>query len=201
MFKIICCYYRYFLEDIIFQQVADRIIRDTHNNITIAIRQAIKPYIIFKNDTDPNFASMNGKLPNGNIGYNISNTVISGFANMEQKLKKVTAKMTTNIMTIDLRMTIHNLIGKFDFKLEENKPTIGKATFSFSRIDINVSFNMLKPIECKAEVTVNQPNIKYGSKLSPDNEKTITNVFIDIVKNQLSSNICKSFSQAIKPGK
>lgn len=201
MFKTICSYCRYFLEDIIFQQVADRIVRDTHNNITIAIRQAVRPYIIFKNDTDPNFAGVNGKLPNGNIGYSISNTIISGFANMEQKLKKITAKMSTNTITNDLHMTIHNLNGRFDFKLEESKPTIGKATFSINRININTSFNMLKPIECKAEVTVNQPNVKYGSKLSADNEKTLTNAFIDNVKNQLSANICKSFSQMIKPGK
>ncbi|KAF0720917.1 Uncharacterized protein FWK35_00037302, partial [Aphis craccivora] len=103
-------------------------------DITMAIRQVIKPYIIFKNDNDPNFPGTNGKLPSGSVGYTISNTVISGFANAEHKLKKITTKMSTNIVTADLRITIHSLDGKFDFKLEESKPTIGKATFAVSRI-------------------------------------------------------------------
>ncbi|CAH1738199.1 uncharacterized protein LOC114132391 [Aphis gossypii] len=192
---------KHFIEDIVFQQVADRVVRDTHNNITVAIRQVIKPYIIFKNDTDPNFPGTNGKLPSGSVGYTISNTVISGFANAEHKLKKITTKMATNIVTADLRITIHSLDGKFDFKLEESKPTIGKATFAVSRIDVNVSFNMLKPVECKAEVVVNQPNVKYGTKLSADIEKTLTNAFIDNVKIQLNTNICKALGQMIKPGK
>lgn len=109
--------------------------------------------------------------------------------------------MATNIVTADLRITIHSLDGKFDFKLEESKPTIGKATFAVSRIDVNVSFNMLKPVECKAEVVVNQPNVKYGTKLSADIEKTLTNAFIDNVKIQLNTNICKALGQMIKPGK
>lgn len=109
--------------------------------------------------------------------------------------------MSTNTVTTDLRMTIHNLDGKFEFKLEESKPTIGKATFSINRIDINVSFNMLKPIECKTEVTINQPNVKYGTKLSTDHEKTLSNVFVDNIKNQLNINICKSFGLMFKTGK
>lgn len=120
---------------------------------------------------------------------------------MEQKLKKVTTKMSTITVTTDLRMTIHNLDGKFDFKLEESKPTIGKATFSINRIDVNVSFNMLKPIECKTDVMINQPNVKYGIKLLADQEKTLSNVFVDNIKNLLNINICKSFSLMFKPGK
>lgn len=182
--------------------MADRLVKDTHNNITVAIRRAVKSYIIFKNDTDQSFPGVNGKLPGGNVGYSISNTIISGFANVEQKLKKITAKMITNTLSTDLRITIHMLDGKFDFKLEESKPTVGKATFTVSRIDINVSFNMLKPVECKSDVTVNQPNVKYGSKISADSEKTLTNVFIDNVKNHLSTTIiCKALGQMLKPGK
>lgn len=179
--------------------MADRIVKDTHNNITVAIRQAVKPYIIFKNDTDPNFLGANGKLPVvGNVGYSISNTIISGLSNMQQKLKKIDVKMATNTAMIDLRMTIHKLDGKFDFKLEESKPVVGKATFAITRIDINVSFNMLKPVECKAEITLYQPIVKYNSKISVDIEKTLTNAFVENVKNQLNTNICKALGQIIK---
>ncbi|XP_022176523.1 uncharacterized protein LOC111037955 [Myzus persicae] len=192
---------KHFIEDIVFQQVADRVVRDTHNNITVAIRQVIKPYVMIKNDTEKNFPGTNGKLPSGSVGYSISNTVISGLANAEHKLKKVTTKMATNTVTADVRTTIHNLDGKFDFKLEESKPTVGKATFIISRIDVNLSFNMLKPVECKAEIVVNQPNVKYGTKLSADIEKSLTNAFIDNVKIQLSTNTCKALGQVAKAGK
>jgi len=156
---------------------------------------------MIKNDTDQNFPGTNGKLPSSSVGYSISNTVISGLANSENKIKKVTAKMATNTVTIDLRTTTHSLDGKFDFKLEESKPIVGKATFTISRIDVSISFNILKPVECKSEVAVNQPNVKYGTKLSADIEKTLTNSFIDNVKNQLSTNICKAIGQMIKSGK
>lgn len=189
------------MEDIVFQQVADRMVKDTHSNITVAIRRAVKSYVIFKNDTDSSFPNINGKLPGGNVGYIISNTIISGFVNMEQKLKKITAKMAVNTMSTDVRITIHMLDGKFDFKLEESKPIVGKATFTVNRIDVNVSFNMLKPVECKSDVTVNQQNVKYGSKISPDSEKTLTNAFVDNVKNYLSTTICKGLGQMLKPGK
>jgi len=177
------------------------VVRDTHNNITVAIRQVIKPYVMIKNDTEKNFPGTNGKFPTGSLGYSISNTVISGLANAEHKLKKVTTKMATNTVTADVRTTIHNLDGKFDFKLEESKPTVSKATFTISRIDVNLSFNMLKPAECKAEIVVNQPNFKYGTKLSADIEKSLTNAFIDNVKIQLSTNTCKTLSLVAKPGK
>jgi len=40
---------------------------------------------------------------------------------------------------------------------------------------------------------VNQPNVKYGTKLSADIEKTLTNAFIDNVKIQLSTHIRQGF--------
>lgn len=183
--------------------MADRVVRDTHNNITAAIRQVIKPYVILKNDTDPNLPGTSGKLPGGPtaVGYSISNTVMSGFGNAEYKLKKVTAKMAANTVTADTRATVHSLDGKFDFKLEESKPTVGKATFTVGRIDVNVSFNMLKPAECKAELAVIQPTVKYGTKLSADVEKTLTNAFVENIKVQSTANICKAMGQSIKPGK
>lgn len=190
--------YRHFIEDIVFQQVADRIVKDTHNNITVVIRQAVKPYIVFKNDTDPNFPGASGKLPTSNVGYSVSNTAVSGLSNIEQKLKKIAVKMATNTATVDSRMTVHKLDGKFDFKLDESKPVVGKATFAIARVDVNVSFNMLKPVECKAETTVNQPVVKYGTKISADSEKSLTNAFVENVKNQLNANVCKALGQSIK---
>lgn len=183
-----------------FQQVADRVVKDTHNNVTVAIRQTAKPYIFFKNHTDPNFQGTSGKLPGGSsAGYSISNIVISGLDNMEQKLKKITAKMVTNTLTTDLRMTVHSLYGMFDFKIEESKPIVGKATLTVGRVDVNVSFNMLKPAECKSEVVVNQPVVKYNVKLSSaDNEKVLTAAFVDNVKNYMNT-VCKAFGLMFKP--
>lgn len=186
------------MEDIIFQNVADRILKDTHKNITSAIRQSVSKYVIFQNDTIFNFPSVNGKLPTSNTGYGYSNTIISGLSNTEIKLKKITAKITVNSLTADLRLTIHSLNGKTDFKLEESKPTIGKATFTVGRIDANISFNMLKTTECKSEVTINQPNMKHDAKLSVDIEKALTKAFFDNITAQLNTKICKAFGQTSK---
>lgn len=193
--------HRYFVEDIISQQVADRIVKDTHNNITAAIRQTVKPYIIFKSDTDGSFAAVNGKLPAGSVGYTLSNIILNGFTNLEQKLKKTTAKKATNSVTADLRMSVHNLEGRFDYKIDEAKPVTGKATVTVGRIDVNVSFNMLKPAECKADVSVNLPNVKYATKISADSEKALTNSYVDGVKSHLSAHVCKAIGQMFKPWK
>lgn len=179
--------------------MADRLVKDTHNNITAAIRQTVKPYIIFKSDTDGSFTAVNGKLPAGSIGYTLSNMILNGFTNLEQKLKKVTAKKATNSVTADLRMSIHNLEGRFDYKIDEAKPVTGKATVTVGRIDVNVSFNMLKATECKADVSVNQPIAKYPTKISADSEKALTNAFADGVKSHLNANVCKAIGQMIKP--
>jgi hypothetical protein len=186
------------VEDIIFQNVADRILKDTHKNITSAIRQSVSKYVIFQNDTVFNFPGVNGKLPTGTTGYSFSNTIISGLSNTEIKLKKITAKIAVNTLTTDLRVTIHSLNGKTDFKLEESKPTIGKATFTVGRIDANISFNMLKTTECKSEVTINQSNMKYDAKLTGDNEKVLTKAFFDNITAQLNTKICKTFGQTTK---
>jgi len=177
------------------------VVRDTRNNVTAAIRHVIRPYILFKNDTDKNFPGSNGKLPINNIGYSISNKVISGLINAEHKLRKVTSKIANNTVTADVRTTFHKLDGKYDFKLDESKPIVGKATFTINRLDISISYNMLKPVDCTAEVVVNQPNIKYDTKLSPDIEKSFTNAFVDNIKYQFSTIICKGISQIVKPRK
>lgn len=182
--------------------MADRVVKDTHNNVTAAIRQAVKPYLVFKNDTDQYFPGTTGKLTGaGAAGYSISNTVVSGFGNAEQRVKKVVAKMAANAVTVDLRMSVHGLDGRFDYKVDESKPVAGKATFAVGRIDVGVSFNALKPAECKCEVTVNQPTVKYGAKLAADGEKALTAAFADNVKSQLSANVCKAFGLMTKPGK
>lgn len=198
MYCFIFFYRRHFVEDIVFQNVADRILRDTHKNITSAIRQSVSKYVLFQNDTVLNFPAVNGKLPTGTTGYGFSNTVISGLSNTEIKLKKVTAKIAANTLTADLRLTIHSLNGKSDFKLEESKPTIGKITFTVGRIDATISFNMLKTTECKSEVTINQPIIKYDVKLSADNEKALTKAFFDNITAQLNTKLCKVFGQTSK---
>lgn len=174
-------------------------VRDTHGNATAAIRQAVSPYILFKNDTDRNFPGVTGKT------YSISAAVISGFANVEHKLKKVTSKIAAGTVTADVRVTVHGLAGGFDYKLDEGKPpapVAGKATFTVGRVDIGVTVNMVKPAECKTEATVVAPVVKYtGGKLSADGEKTLTAAFVDNVKSQLNGSVCKTFGQAFKPGK
>ncbi|XP_050434377.1 uncharacterized protein LOC126841773 isoform X2 [Adelges cooleyi] len=190
---------KYYLETVAFQEIADRVARDTRNNITVAIRQAVKPYITFKNDTSSDIPGFGGKLPSG-AAYTVSNTVAAGFANAEHKVKKVTVKMATNTATVEVRTTVHGLNGKFDVKLEETKPSYtGAATFTVSRVDINTAFNVLKPTECKIDFVANQIAVKSAaSKLSADAEKFVANAFGENIKNHLSTLFCKTISQAIK---
>jgi hypothetical protein len=188
---------KYFIEDIVFQHVADRIVKDTHNNITVAIQQAINPYIVFKNDTNPNFPGTAGKLPGNNVGYNISNTVISGFKNIKLWMIKVNAIMAKNVINVYMGMALHKLNGKFDVNIAETKPVIDKTTFTIDRIDGVLYYNMLNPTECKFEITVNDIKVKYETKLSADVQKMLTNVFADNIKNQMDV-VCKMLKKEIK---
>jgi len=190
--------FKHFLEDIVFQQVADRIVKDTHNNITVAIHHATKPYIIFKNDTYQNFPGTAGKFIGGTVGYNISNTVISGFGNLRLWVIKVNAKMATNVVNVDMGIVFHNLNGKFDVNIEDTKPVVDKATFTIGRIDGILYFNMLNPTECKFETTVLDIKVKYETKLSADVQKMLTNAFADNINNQLRG-VCKITKDVVKP--
>ncbi|XP_050434577.1 uncharacterized protein LOC126841874 [Adelges cooleyi] len=52
-----------YVDDIVFEHLANRVASTMYNNISIAIREATKPYIMFKNVSDPHFPAFQGQMP------------------------------------------------------------------------------------------------------------------------------------------
>ncbi|XP_050543246.1 uncharacterized protein LOC126906616 [Daktulosphaira vitifoliae] len=190
---------KYFLEDIVFQHVADRVARDMHNNITFAIRQAVKSVIVFKTDSIVDVPSFNGKL-SSKAGFTVNNILINGLSNTENKVKKVTVKAAAKSAIVEFRITSHNLDGKFNLKIEESKPFTGVSNVTISRIDIILSFNILKTTECKTDVVLTNFVVKppAGSKMTSDDEKVVANAFSNNLKTFFETNLCKKISESIK---
>lgn len=182
--------YRHFLEDITFQHIADRIAKAMHNNITVAVRQAIKPYIIFKNVSDPLFKDFTGSLSSG-VQFKVSDISTNGLNQTHLRLKNVLVDMGNKNVTAVIEFVLHKLNGNFLLNIDESKPYSGQAKYNIDRINVFASSNMLKGEECTANTTVHNTRVETNPDLSMASEVN------EIVAKEFSNNIVNRFNSVI----
>jgi len=108
-----CAPCRYFLEEVAFAHVANYVLETTRQNVTSAIREAVQPYVQYRNRSDPHFPASAGRLDNGRF-FAVSDPFVDGLDTALQKVNSVWSKPNTGVLMVDVEHTLHNLNGTFN---------------------------------------------------------------------------------------
>lgn len=178
--------------------------RATRKNVTSAIRAAVRPYVLYKNRSDPHFPGADGRLDNGRT-FEVRNPFVNGLDNAVQKVKAVWSKPDADVVIVFAENTLYNLSGTFDLHVrgaaeraagdgEDGGPTLRAAAvveFAVDRINLNVAYDVLRP-NCYCSVAVQAYGTAAQPKIGEDTlyRQQAVNAFVDTVKDHLSAGTC-----------
>lgn len=176
--------------------------KDAHKNATLAMWKVAKPFIVFKNYTDPFFPGVNGTLPDAAATkYVVDKFPVSGLEMIRHQVKNVAAHMAANTVKIDLQLTAHDLSGYYDYTLGGGEKK-SSGSFTIVRMDVEVNFNVLNVNDgCKTVTTFVQPVNSFDDAGFGDTEvgKSLTTTFFDHIKNEINTSYCKCMAAWYKP--
>ncbi|XP_050441021.1 uncharacterized protein LOC126845971 [Adelges cooleyi] len=187
---------KYFLEDVVFQKIANQVLQDMQSNITSAIRYAAKPYINFKNHSDPHFPAASGQLKNGPI-FNISKAFTSGLNNTLQKLKSLKVNMDSNSVTVQTTVSVHKLFGTFNLVVDEPQKHESEAQFNFENMELISNYDLVRPDQhCETRVEIYNKSVTSSyqlgnSELNAQANQQFADAFADEIISHISTGFCK----------
>lgn len=179
-----------------------------HANITIAVRQAIKPYIIFKNGSDPHFRGFGVGSPTG-AQYRVDGMFVNGLNQTNLRVRNVTVERESNridaaAVTAVTEFVIHRLSGVFDLREEDGARKTGKARFAIGRIDLMTVRNMLNGDECTTNTTVHNAVVAIDPAMNLTSEMNLVvadELARNLTMNKFNVALCKAFAKLSNPGK
>jgi len=192
---------KYFLEDVAFQHIADNVVKSMQPNISIAIRQAVRPYIIFKNVSDPNFKGFNVSTPLG-IQLKVDEVFTNGLNQTHQRVKNMTVDMANKKLISKTELVMHYLSGTFRVQLTttNNKEYEDKAYFEIENINIRPVSNMFNRDDCHANTTITNTKVVVNPEnlnLSKDEEIEINRALVEEYNNTLKKKFDKTVCIAL----
>lgn len=184
-----------------FQYIANGVAKSMHNNITVAIRQAIGPYVIFKNASDATFKGFTANLPSG-AQFRVDEIFTTGFNQTNFRVKNVLVGVHVNKnVTLVTEFAMHKLSGDFTLQIDEGgKPHTGQSQFNIDRINVISAINVLNGAECTANATVHGVQVEIHSESTSTSEvnQFITKNFANNLVNTFNSTICSALAGMLK---
>lgn len=173
-----------------------------HNNITVAIKQAIGPYIIFKNASDVTPGGFTSNLPSGEQ-CKADDVFVTGFNQTNFRVKNVFADVQENNrnVTAVIEFTVHKLSGDFTLQIDEGgTPYPGQSRFNVDRINVMATINVLNGAECTANTTVHGVKVDvYTESSSASNmNQFVAKKFANNIVNKYDKTICSVFAGMLK---
>lgn len=172
-----------------------------YNNITVAIRQAIGPYVIFKNASDATFKGFTANLPSGEQ-CKVGEIFATGFNQSHFRVKDVFVEMLDNKnVTLVTEFAMHKLSGNFTLHIDEgDKSYSGQSQFNIDRINVITTVNVLNSTECAANTTVHGIEVEIHPELKSTSEvnQFITKKFTNNLVNTFNNTICSAFAGMLK---
>lgn len=151
-------------------------------NISIAIRQAIRPYIMFKNVSDPHFKGFFANTSSG-IQLIVDDVFTNGLNQTNQRVKNMVADMANKKLTSTTELVMHNLSGTFRMQLtKDSKQFTGYVIFEIENINLVSISNMFNRDECTTNTTIKNTKVMVDPvefNLSKDEEIEVNHVLID----------------------
>lgn len=202
---VLCC--RYFLKEVASRHVADYATEAARKNVTSAIRAAVRPYVQFKNRSDPHFPATIGRLDDGRE-FVVSDPFVDGLDNAVQKVKTVWLEpYSGDTMIVSAEYTLHNLSGTFDLYVMGPAPS-GQlretADFAVNRVDLSIEYDALKPkCYCSTAVQVHgtTARAKNGVRGGDGLYQQVVAAFVYAVNDHLSVGTCAAIVQMNRHGR
>lgn len=151
------------------RHVADYVTVATRPNVTSAIWEAVRPYVQYRNRTDPHFNSIAdaGRLDDGRT-LAVDGPIVDGLQRVVQKVRSVRWDRAAGAAYVFVEHALHRLNGTMDvraFAADGHRGPEGTATatatttaavdFAVHRVDVDIAFDALGPGRyCAAAVRV-----------------------------------------------
>ncbi|XP_022176565.1 uncharacterized protein LOC111037974 [Myzus persicae] len=188
---------KYFLEEVASQHIADSVAKSMQPNISIAVRQAIRPYIMFKNVSDPHFKGFTASTASG-IQLVVDDVFTNGLNQTNQRVKNMVADMANKKLISTTELVMHYLSGTFRMQLtRDSKQYTGYVMFEIENINVVPTINMFNRDECTANTNIKNVRVKVDPaefNLSKDDEVEVNSVvvdeFIKTLKKKFNNTVC-----------
>jgi len=192
---------KYFLEEVAFQHISDNVAKSMQPNISIAVRQAIRPYIMFKNVSDPHFKGFNASTPSG-IQLTVDDVSTHGLNQTYQRSKNITVDMINKKLISKTELVMHYLSGNFRVQLihKDGKEYVDYADFEIERIKVYPVSNMFDRDDCYANTTITNLKVTVNPEklnLSKDEEIEVNNALAEGDYNTLKKKFDKTVCVAL----
>ncbi|XP_025204488.1 uncharacterized protein LOC112601221 [Melanaphis sacchari] len=179
---------KFFLEKIASQHIADDVAKSIQPNVSIAVRQAIRPYIMYKNVSDPHFKGFNTSMPSG-IQIQVDDVFTNGLNQTLQRVRNMTVDMANKKLIATLEMNMHDLSGTFRVQLtKNNKLYTDYAYFEIGNANVIPVSNMFQRDDCYADAEVKNIKVVIDPakfNLSKDEEIEVNKVLVTEFHNTL----------------
>lgn len=172
-----------------------------YKNITIAVRQGIRPYVIFRNASNTHIKEFIGKFPMG-VQYRGAVVILEGLDHTYTTVKSVKVNIATKIMT-NTEFVLHKLHGEYTLHINESNPSTqsAKCYYNIERITMFSTINLLNRTECSIHSTIYDAKTEINPVLSfPSNfTEIIEDKLVDLYIEKFNSNICSYLAMVVNP--
>jgi len=172
-------------------------------NISIAVRQAIRPYIMFKNVSDPHFRGFTASTPSG-MQLIVDDIFIYGLNQTNQRVKNMVADMANKKLTSTTELVVHNLRGTIRVQLtKDSKQYTDYVMFDIENINIVPTSNMFNRDECITNTTIRSIKVLVPKdfNLPKDEDIEVNRVLVDefnkALKNEFNNAVCAALGDML----
>jgi len=166
-------------------------------NISIAVRQAVRPYIMFKNVSDPHFKGFTASTPS-NLKLEVDDVFTNGLNQTLQRVKNMTVDMANKKLISSTELVMHNLSGIFRVKLTNGtKEYTDYANFEIENINVAPVSNMFNRDDCTAstivkntKVTIDPASFYLHKNEEIEVTQVLENEFSNTLKNKFDKTVC-----------
>lgn len=179
------------IKNVVCQYVANAVAENMYNDITMRIRNTVKPYLTYpdKKIADDT-SSFNGQLPNGK-NFELKNIRFNSDKNNLAKISFVQMNHTKINNTAKLQLRLLEFDGECDFTINaEDKNYKSKVTFKFERVKVIPTLNFNDKI-VYTDVLIKNPQIEINSQNSD------TDTLMNTSNEQLTKDFIGCFIQTL----
>jgi len=195
---------RYLLDGVVLRRVADFAAASARQNVSSAVRTAVRPYVIYKNQSDPHFPGVAGQLVDGRR-FAVSDPFADGLDHAVQKVTAVQLTSSDNgtsaIVYADY--ALHNVSGTFRLRVDDAE--FGTVYFAVERFGLSVEYDALRPnCFCSIDVQAYGPTAVGPGDNRPDTGamyRQVAKAFADSVGHHLSVGTCSAIVKMNKFGR
>lgn len=190
---------RYLIKNVVLQRVATAVAGNVYNDMTLSIRQAVRPYLRYRSDKiAADDSPFTGRFDNGDR-YELTNIRFDNHKNNLGKIAFVRANRTAESYTATLQLRLLNLAGESDFAVtasDGGQDYNGKIAYNFDTVKV-VAYLNFNDKSAHTSVFVDGPRVEF--KLRQDSAVSrVQQQFEDQLIEYFTQRLGKSVNDTVK---